>query len=117
MAKIPEFTWKAGKTNKLSLVYTDVDGNPIDITGASARMVIRDDMYSSVIVNAVGAVNGVAGEIVFTSVPADTVNVLTEKKDVQKELIGDVELTLSNGDVIDLFEEGFLIKLKQSVVR
>ncbi len=108
------FKVKAGKNSQIKLVYKDQYGYVIDITGATAVLVAREGFYTSVLVEVVGTIIGAEGQITFDFVPSDTADVLVDK--VEKRLLCDVELTLSTGEKLDLFDEVELL-VKQSAVR
>jgi hypothetical protein len=105
---------KTGTTYELKFIYNDVDGVPIDITGASARMQLRRSAYSPVSVEPTPTLNGVAGEVIFKFSPEDTASVLKNNSEAETFLF-DALLTLTNGDVI-LLAEG-KAEVKQVITR
>lgn len=98
----------------LTAYYKDSMGTAINITGASAKLVIRKTLEKAPIIQSTGIVEGANGKITFNIPPADNRNVLVdEEKDVEKFLIGAV-LTLSDGKVITLFQS--TIEIQQNIV-
>lgn len=79
----------------LKLVYKDAEGFPIDITGASAKFVLRRSMYSPIVVNRAADIVGNTGEISVTLVPADTASLLDDV--IEEQFVYGVELTLADG--------------------
>lgn len=109
-----DITLKAGKGNKIQLTYKDSAGVPIDITGATARMMARNSMYSAVVVTKAATISAPAtGVILFDFVAADTNSILTTTK--EERFIYDIELTLS-GEEPTIILSGTLI-LQQAVTR
>mgnify|MGYP000927884825 CR=1 FL=1 len=108
------FTVKAGKTNLIKLVYKDAAGNIIDLTGASARLVARQDYYKDPVLTKAAVITGATGEILFKLDPVDTATILTDK--TEDDFVVDVELTVVGGDVFDLFTDARMV-IKQSAAR
>lgn len=104
---------KAGKNYTLKLVYKDCDGFIVDITGASARIMMRRSMASDALVDVSANIDGPAGEIVFEFEPSDTANVLGDS--VEDKLLYDVSLTLNDGKEFIILEGVALIR--QSITR
>ncbi len=105
---------KTGTTYELKFIYNDVDGIPINITGASARMQLRRSTHSPVSAEPSSVINGEAGEITFKFLPEDTTSILKNNAEAETFLF-DVLLTLTNGDVI-LLADG-KAEVKQVITR
>lgn len=104
---------KANKDNYIELTYKDCDGFVIDITGASARMMMRRSMYSDPIIDVTASIIGNTGSIIFDLSPSDTAGILDAYP--EEKLIYDVELTLANGKKRVILEG--VATLRESVTR
>jgi hypothetical protein len=104
---------KAGKDYALKLIYKDSDGIVIDITGASARMMVRRSMYATVDITKTATIDGPLGEIVFDFVPADTTSLLSNIN--EENYVYDVELSLADTRKFIILTGELVIK--QSVTR
>ena len=104
----------AGKSHYIKLVYKDGGGNIIDITGGTARLVVRKSVYSAILIDEAATVVGASGEMTFLVDPADTTSLLTSECDLV--CVCGVELILASGKKVP-FLEGSDFIIKQSVVR
>ena len=104
----------AGKTHYVKLVYKDGGGNIIDITDATAKLMVRKSMYTAALLDVNAIIVGAAGEMTFLIEPATTVNLLDNK--CSDTFICGAELTLASGSKIP-FLEGSDFIIKQAVVR
>lgn len=100
-------------TYSLPILYKDSDGNPINITGATAKFELRRSLYSTPVVSVNATIVGSTGSITFKVTPTDTATLLGEN-DSEKFVCGAV-LTLSNGDKVTLFQT--TVEVVQNVVR
>ena len=80
-AKTYNISAEQGATFERSILYTDAAGDPIDLTGFTAAMQVRDKAEASVFVlelttgNTMIALGGAAGTIVLAVDAADMINV------------------------------------------
>ena len=99
-------TWVQGATLSETLVATDADGNPIDLTGYAGRMEVRslpkDDPDSSALVTATVTVTDAASGVFnysISSAQSSSISSMT-----YAELWSDLELyTTADADVIKPF--------------
>ena len=80
-----------GKTLDFTVLWQDSEGNPINISGASAVLQIRD-LFGNAIATFNASVNGTAGSLAFSGTPTDTAQ-------INEEGVYEVEMTTSGGDV------------------
>lgn len=99
---------KAGKNYTLKLVYKDCDGFVVNITGASAKLVMRKSMYSDLLVSVDAMIDGPTGEIVFEVEPSHTLNILGDN--IEDKLLYEANLTLQNGKEICVLEGIALVR-------
>jgi len=80
-AKTYNISAEQGATFERSILYTDIAGTPIDLTGFTAAMQVRDKAETSVFVlelttgNSMIALGGALGTIVLTVAAANMINV------------------------------------------
>jgi len=79
----------------LKLVYKDVDGFPIDLSGATAVFVLRRSMYTDALINREAVINAAAGEIEINILPEDTADVLDQVN--EETFIYGIQLTTADG--------------------
>lgn len=111
-----EIRIKANKDNEVAVIYKDGMGNPIDISGWSARLVAREGFYKPVLIDVPGTITGGEGKILFSIPKASVSGVLEAQQLAEMLLVVDAELTKPDGKVIDLFYDTKL-KLVQSAAR
>lgn len=99
-------------TQTYTVKYTDKEGTPVDLTGASALLVLRKNLDTAPIAANAGVINVVTGEVVLEVLPSDTADILGER-DKATYLIG-ATLTLANGRIINLFQ--LPVVVKQNIV-
>jgi len=97
----------------LKLVYKDADGFPIDLTGASAKFVLRRSMYSPIVVNQEAVITGTTGEIAITLPPAATATLLDNV--IEEQFVYGVELTQAD-DTRRVIVDGEAV-VKQNITR
>ncbi|WP_370242912.1 hypothetical protein [Marisediminitalea sp.] len=76
-------------TYPLHFVYKDRDGVPIDITGATATLVLRKNLHTPPEITKAATIDGPNGLIQFEIEPTDTAGILDEETS-GKYLIGAV---------------------------
>jgi hypothetical protein len=101
---------KTGTTFELKFVYNDVDGLPIDITGATARMQMRRSARSPVTIDSTATINGLAGEVLFTIASNQTSNILKDGAN-SEQFYFDALLTTADGKTVVLGEGTAEVKL------
>ncbi|AYA64323.1 hypothetical protein [Alteromonas sp. RKMC-009] len=99
---------------QLRLVYTDADGTPVDITGATATMVLRNTIESAALVTTSATIDGPTGTIEFTIPPEDT-STLIDAKRPERKLLAGAMLYLPDDLSIPLFNTTVLAK--KNIVR
>ncbi|CAA0365816.1 hypothetical protein ALT721_800067 [Alteromonas alvinellae] len=92
----------------LTLVYKDSDGNPKDITGYSAKLVLRQSLSSQVAATVSADIDGPNGKISFKIKPDDTAGILGDEFE-SKFLLG-VTLTDTDSETLTLLQTNVLIK-------
>jgi len=97
----------------LKLVYKDGDGFPVDLSGASAKFVLRRSMYSPVLIERGAVISGPEGEIKIALVPADTADVLDNV--LEETFIYGVQLIQSDGIKTNIVDGEAVIQ--QNIVR
>lgn len=97
----------------LKLVYKDSDGFPVNLSGATAKFVLRRSMYSPVLITRDATINGASGEITVTVVPADTANILDNV--LEETFIYGVQLTQADGTKTNIVDGEAVIQ--QNIVR
>ena len=95
-------------THPLTLIYSDTEEAPIDITGATAELVIRRSAFSTPVITKSAVINGASGTIMFTILPSDTQDILGERES-EKFMCGAV-LTLTDGSTVNLFQSNVTIQ-------
>lgn len=95
-----------GSDFSFSLVYKDVDGNPIDLTGAVITADIKEDWNSTAVASFTISTNEPATDGVITlSIPADDTSSVSPnryKYDVRVEMDGNVSRIIKG--VCDIVE-------------
>lgn len=104
---------KANKDFSLKLVYKDMDGFVVDITGATARLMARRSLSSNALIDITAIIDGPAGEIVFPFKPEDTADILTTQE--EEILQFDVDL-IHDGKTLPILQDGRIF-LRKSAVR
>jgi len=109
-------TIEEGSTFSQRWTYKDVNGNPIDLTGYTARMQVREKHSSSTAVIDISDGNGItlggaAGTIDIEILPAATINLALPKGFG----VYDMELTPPDGKTFRLMEGG--VKYTREVTR
>jgi hypothetical protein len=99
-----------GTTYELKITYEDAAQAPIDITGATATLVIRRSAFAPILVTVAAVIKPLEGGIVFTVDPSETVTILDDDRETEKFLLG-AALTLADGSVINLFQTSIDINL------
>lgn len=108
-----DITIVAGDDYNFKLVYKDAARVIIDLTGATARMMVRKSYYMTPKITKVATVDGPAGSVLFDFDPLDTEGLVTTGSQV--DFIFDVELTGSSGDITTIQDGKFIVK--QAVTR
>jgi len=108
-----DITIVAGDDYILTLVYKDNAGVIIDITGASARMMVRKSYYTAPVITKAATIDGPLGEMVFDFDPADTNTLVTSLG--EQTFLYDVELTEASTDITTVLSGNFIVK--QAVTR
>ncbi|QPG06967.1 hypothetical protein IT774_07640 [Salinimonas marina] len=98
----------------LTLIYKDKDGVPIDITGYTAKLVIRRSLYTTPEIEKTATIGGLDGEITFTVEPADTVDILEADVDAAKYLMGAV-MTDTAGKTLTILQSQ--IEVRRNIVQ
>ncbi|WP_269519461.1 hypothetical protein [Alteromonas sp. BMJM2] len=86
----------------LTLIYKDKDGNPIDITGYTSKLVLRPSLSSNSVVTKTATIDGPNGKISFVIEPTDTVGILGE--DFSSKFLIGATLTNTDGHVLTLLQ-------------
>ena len=103
----------AGEDYNFLLRYKDSCKNIIDLTGATARMMVRKNHYITPIITKVAIITEAAGEILFDFDPSDTNTLITSGTELK--FIYDVELTEVGGIITILSAGSFIVT--QAVTR
>lgn len=107
------FTIYAEKDKSFPLVYKDANKVVIDVTGYTARLMVRKSPYGTALITKNATVDGPNGMFTFDFVPADTAGILTNEEFVK--YIYDVEYTDAGGKK-DILLSGDVI-IKQPITR
>ena len=107
---------KANKDNVITIIYKDSMGNPIDITGFTARLVARQGFYTDVLIDVSGTVTGGEGKMEFHIPKAMVTGILEPLEEREMRLVVDAEMTKTDGKKVDLFYDTELL-LVQSAAR
>jgi hypothetical protein len=91
----------------LELIYEDENGAPIDITGATATLVIRKTSTSPISITKEATITGLEGKVSFSITPDDTAGILTDR-DSEKYLCG-VVITFADGKILVLLQTSITI--------
>lgn len=105
-----DFTVKAGKHRKLVLIYKNIDKSIINITGSSARLMLRKSLFSPVVATVIATIDGPNGKITFPFVPADTANILEADREFE-EFVYDVEFTNAANETDILLKGTCIVEL------
>ena len=91
--------WIGGDTESYIIRYKDSEGQPIDLTGATAEMEIKKSSYDAapVIPASIGAITGPDGLIEFTFTTSETITLLGSEQ--LARFVYDTQLTLDDGSV------------------
>lgn len=89
-------------THTLKLTYTDDADAPIDITGASAKLVLKRSVHAAEVIAVDATIDALNGGIEFKIPATATADVLGEH-DSEKFIVGAV-LTLASAEKIPLFQ-------------
>ena len=91
--------WIGGDTESYTIRYKDSEGQPIDITGATADMEVKKSTYDdSPVIPATNAViTGADGLIEFSFSPSETLTLLGTEQ--LARFVYDTQLTLDDGTV------------------
>lgn len=89
-------------TYPLTLLYKDSADAAIDITGASAKLVLRRSAYTAPVLEKDAVITGPLGKIDFTINPSDTTDTLDER-DSETFQVG-AKLILSTGEEVTLLQ-------------
>ena len=98
-----------GATFSLSITWTNPDGTPINITGASAKMQVRATKTSSNVILEASTTNGritlggSAGTVIF-NIPASVTSLLSVG-----QYVYDLNITDSSGNITRLLEGAFFV--------
>lgn len=111
-----DIEFKAGDTFNYDLQYLDSEGSPIDMTGMSVAMQVREAATSAVIAETAtgGIVDAVNGQMTLTLSKTQTQNLLAVE-DPRKTYAYDVEVTFADTTVFTIVEGK--VKVTQSVTR
>lgn len=104
-----DFEIKEGNDYNITLRYKDSLGVIVDITGASARMMIRKGVYSPVLLTKAAIINGPAGTMLFSLTAAETASTVEANKELTAYKY-DVEFTSSTGKIITLVDGEVIFK-------
>jgi hypothetical protein len=99
-------------TDEPITLYLKKSGNVLDLTGASARLVIRRSLFGPVLKGIDATVTGNEGKLVFPLVPADTDGWLTEQK--EEDYVFGISLTDAAGKVTAPVPQGEILLLKNA---
>lgn len=103
-----DITIKQGTDYPFVLIYKDATKTPIDITGASARIMVRKTLYSTAIIDLLATIDGPNGKMTFNFIPSHTDSLLNNESEIR--YIFDGILTLLDGTVVPLPEGKFIVK-------
>lgn len=104
MSNVYDLSIDQGATFQLLITWNDPSGNPIDLTGYTARMQIRPEVTSSTVIlemtteNGGITLGGVAGTISLTKSATDTAAVTADSG------VYDLELATADGIVTRLIQ-------------
>ena len=91
--------WTAGDTKYFNLIYKDCDGNPVDLTGSTARMQLRLSHSGAIIIDKQPTTTlTTGGEIEFKFESSET-SALVVSPASRASYFFDVELTAANSDI------------------
>lgn len=97
----------------LKLTYSDSDGQPINLTNATARFMLRRSMYSPTLIEKSLIIDAATSELTLVIPPEDTKDILDDV--VAENFIYGIQLTLEDGTTTILLDGD--AEITQSIVR
>lgn len=96
----------------ITLVYKDKNNNPIDITGYTAKLVMRQSLNSTDVITKAATIDGPNGKISFVIEPNDTVGLLTD--DFKAKYLLGATLTNTEGHTLTILQTS--VEVHENVV-